>query len=171
MIRDDLSIRNNINIYKRDELIYESSLPLIYYHIALNDKLERAAIVYRFANVVLIIQNDGMLIRRLQGKDEAFQIPSNDDTNQIITYYMVDYDSEYIYCLYKNEKRKDGDIPIYPKEMHVFDWDGNQTSKMIFDYNISSFKADLASNTLYTYSPDVNSFVTYNIEHLSTKLE
>lgn len=168
VIRDDLAIPNNSNVYDKDDLINESSLPLIYYHIALNNKRERAAIVYRFAKVVILVQNDGELIRKLEGKDEVFQIPSNDDINQIITYYIVDYDDEYIYCLYKNDKRMNGDIPIYPREMHVFDWDGNQISKMSFDFNISSFKADLTSNTLYTYSPEANSFVLYNIEHLST---
>lgn len=161
-----MSIPSTEKVYDLVSLNNETSRPLIYYHFALNNKRERVAIIYRFTNIILITHFDGELIKKLAGKDNQIQVLDNNDENQIITYYEIDYDEEYIYCLYKNQKRLNGDIPIYPREIHVFDWDGNQISKLFLEYDLASFKVDLVSRTIYTYSPEANSFVTYNIEHL-----
>ncbi len=161
---DSLKIENKIKLYKSKELTFETKNLMAYYLFVINDKSGRIAIIYKYSDVIVVLDRNGNILKKILGPGRTNQIPEYGNANQIMTNSLIQSDDKYIYCLYKNKKRNDdltGMIPNYPNELNVYDWDGVPGLKIILDHPVQTFTIDYKNNRIITFSPDVDDLMVY----------
>lgn len=162
-IIDTLNIENKINLYQSNELSYETKNFTAYYTYLINEITGRIAIIYKFSDVIVILDKDGNIIKKLFGPGHINQIPDY-HSNQIITNSVSICDNDYIFCLYRNNKLfDDTDIrPIFSNEINIYSWDGEPLLKIHCDHTIMTFTIDHENERIITFSPDMDELMSYD---------
>jgi len=166
-IVDSLSVSSSGSLYDHDDMSFESMVYLSYYSFLINKVKNRIAIVYKYSDAMDIINFKGEVILRIIGPGRVSQIPNYKTVNPVMTNTITKSDEDFIYCLYKKNKRFDESsafLPIYDNMMNVYSWDGKPVVQFRFNYPAATFSIDKRYNRIITYSPEVNDLVTYNID-------
>ena len=167
LIIDSLSVPSSGGLYNHEDMSFESMAYLSYYSFLINKVKNRIAIVYKYSDTIDIINFKGEVILRIIGPGRVNQIPDYKTVNPIMTNTITKSDEDFIYCLYKNNRRFDESsafLPIYDNMMNVFSWDGKPLLQLRFNYPAATFSIDRRNNRIITYSPEVNGLVTYNLD-------
>ncbi|TAL68747.1 MAG: hypothetical protein EPN88_06970 [Bacteroidetes bacterium] len=163
-IINHLQIENRINLYSIADLSFETKNLMAYYLYAINRKNGRIAIIYNFSDVIVFLDKNGNIIRKLNGPGSTNQIPEYGNANKIMTNSLIESDDNYVYCLYKNKKRCDeitGMIPNNPIELNVYNWNGEPLLKIFFDHPVQTFTIDHINKRIITFSPDIDDLMIY----------
>lgn len=167
LIIDSLSVPSSGGLYHQEDMSFESMVYLSYYSFLINRARSRIAIVYKYSDAIDIINFKGEVILRIIGPGRISQIPDYKTVNPIMTNTITKCDEDFIYCLYKNNRRFDESsafLPIYDSMMNVFSWDGKPLLQLRFSYPAATFSIDRRNDRIITYSPEVNDLVTYSFD-------
>jgi len=95
------------------------------------------------------------------------------------TYWSLESDDKYIYGLYSGKKKYEipsnantlKDVKLFhPKNIHIFDWQGNPKLKVKLDKPIVDFVIDKKTNRLIALSFQKGSFVVYDFKKIQNAL-
>lgn len=125
------------------------------------------AIAYISDDILLIMDENGKIIRRIKGPD--FIDPMESLTSKQIpktAYQEICVDEHYIYGLYN------GGAPGYldehrefvysdPMRIFVFNWDGEPIKELVLEYPTYSFDLDKNRNRIITYSNALDEEIVY----------
>jgi hypothetical protein len=169
---DSIDIADKINLYDPSKISFESKNYMAYYFYAINNSKKRIAIVYTRSDVIVFLDMNGNILKRVYGPGKTNQIPNYYDQNQIITTTFIKSDDDFIYCLYKNKlpfDKKTGMFSTYANELNIFNWEGDPLAKLVFDHPVQTFTTSRENNKIITYAPDIDELVEYDFQFDMTK--
>ena len=83
------------------------------------------------------------------------------------------FDEDFIYALYqgtvgtKVDYDKGKMYVVYPKNIHIFDWNGKPVMKLILDHEISTFVIDKENKRIIAFAVDAeDNIISYDISHI-----
>ena len=95
-------------------------------------------------------------------------------------YFSIKSDKNFIYALYSGRighkalskaKTLNNIKRLYPKTIHVFDWEGNPKLEVNLRQECRDFTIDRETNRLITLSPSDTTFYTYDFNKINKKLD
>lgn len=168
-IIDSLSIHNKLKIYKTENLSFETKNFIAYYNYLMNKQTGEFCIIYNRSDIIAILDSKGNIKKIIRGPGRVDQVPEYGNSEQIITNSLVQSDEDYIYCLYKNQKRYDDltrVIPNYSNRINIYNWKGDPVYQVVCDYKVLTFTIDRSKSRIITFSPDIDDIVIYDFPYI-----
>jgi len=120
--------------------------------------------VYKYSDVVVVVDKDGNVKAMSQGPDMINQNPNALKENYKSTYTFVDCDEKYIYALYQGDYVLDKDMkPNCAHTIHVFNWKGKEIAKLKLDHPIATFSIQDEHKKIIAYSQSIGEFISFSI--------
>ena len=162
--RKDYAVRDKIKMYDKVEEL--NGHPIATYGYDKHPTKNLYCIVYRFSDVVAIVDEAGNVYNAIQGPDNINQKPNRRDRSIVTTYTNVKCDSNYIYCLYKKRGKeftqRNKNEYYGAKALHIFDWEGTPVACVDFDYSVFSYVINKRENKIITMSTDNGELIEYH---------
>lgn len=147
-----------------------------------NPYKKKFAVAFKNKDVLSCYNSQGKKIFEIIGPDEI-----KPDYNRLykasekMAYFSIKSDKKLIYGLYSGRNNYERlskattlnkNIKVlYPKTIHVFDWQGNPKLEIKLDKSINDFVIDKETNRLIGISSDDQSFVVYDFSKIRKALE
>ena len=125
------------------------------------------AVAYYWDDVFLIMDENGEIIKRIEGPDFINPIKENPFFGYPVSAYQrICVDDNYIYCLYLGQppgyREYDGPFVFNEaKEIFVYTWDGKPVKKLNLEYGAYSFDLDFKRNRILTYTNNLEEEIVY----------
>jgi len=170
---EEISVMNKMDLKDYDNSFFSD---LTRTHNKIHADKNKMVMVYRFF--------DRMIIRDLKDSSFAETIgPDHIDPQKQLGLYdhqrlygydgKPKFDDKYIYALYTGTPgaKVDFDLgkvsAVYPKIIHVFNWNGQPVMRLNLDHEISSFVHDRENKRVIAFSvDDLNSMISYDISNI-----
>ncbi|MGC9472328.1 MAG: BF3164 family lipoprotein [Bacteroidales bacterium] len=134
---------------------------------SINPYGERIAVCDRFSDVLYIAGSKGELLKKLVGPGKIMADITALDIESESTFWGLKSDKKYIYGLYLGKSRVENKsgyyLPVFPRRLLIFDWDGNALFDILFEFSVSSFYPDYQKRRIVTFSPDHARLVVYEM--------
>ena len=165
---DSLAIPNKLN---RDfwENAGISDNPLILHYNPYHKKIVVAA---RFENFIAVIDQQGNPVFKLEGAP----LKSDGSWDKYESFYTIQSDQEFIYCLYTGgsigayDKELKRFKPNYPKKLFVFDWKGLARYEINLSHEVIFLKLDADRERLIGKTQEFeNGLIIYDLSALKKK--
>ncbi len=141
----------------------DKRIPKVTFLYEKHPKKELYALVYKYSDIVVIINNKGEVISISQGPDMINQNPDALIGNHRIAYAEIHCDEHHIYALYNgNYVTDENQHPNYPQIIHVFDWDGKPVAKLDLDHPIVLFTLQNDVKRAVAFSQSSGEIVYYD---------
>jgi hypothetical protein len=167
-ILDSLNIASNYGGYEDSWKLQNSNK--IFYKYNFHPSKDKIVVVFRFSDIINILDNNGNILSSIQGPDKMNGNPLAPLTEAVLAYFDVCSDNKYIYCLYQGGERTKNEngmiISNYPHSLFIFDWDGIPIARINFEHSVTSFVIDQLNQCIITFSPDFGDFVIYELPQL-----
>ncbi len=162
---DSLNIPNKLFPDLWEGVGYSDNPIIIHY----NSGKHKFVIAHRFKNLLSVIDAKGNTIFRLPGKPNI----SNNQKKLSHSFYLIDSDDKYIYCLYvggpfsEYDSSQDKVKLFYPTRLLVFDWEGVGKYDIRLDHPLLYFAIDKERKRIIGSTMDFeNGLVQYSMEKL-----
>lgn len=158
-IVDSLNILNKTKYFRKTNQEYKTHAKYSYdYH----PNQQKVVIAHRYSDIVMGIDFEGNTLFETKGPGDINRKPEEPVLRRKVTYIDVKIDRNYIYGLYNGKKAFDGRTYKFPRQLHVFNWNGEPVEQIQFEYRTSDFIIDKENNRIITFSPEIGDVVYYN---------
>lgn len=162
MVTDSTNLSRNLE-YINDKSKSGYLNTILYEH---HPSLERTVVAYRFSDRIAILDNKSRILVNAAGPDHIIQEPDITDQNSISCYIALQCDEKYIYALYRGDTVFIDNDLIYPKAIHVFNWEGKPVARLALDHPVTSFTLDSKNNKIISFSMYSGDIVEFSLPEL-----
>ncbi len=162
---DSIQIDNSINLYTAEDLSYDTRRTLLYYFVDHNIQNNLFTIVYRYSNLVCIVDERGNLKYSNKDINRINEIPNLNNINKNPFVTHVRSNEKYIYLLHNSSDIGSEGFCEEMKmdELHIYNWDAEPLIELKLDHTVFSFDIDYDNNRIVTFSKDQGGIICYTL--------
>lgn len=131
------------------------------------DRTKIVEVMYYLPQINIIDIATGEVSGYLMDGEADYSIFDTDMRNIKKYYNRVVCDDNYIYALWSGKTADEHSAYVGNKELHVYDWNGQLTNKVILENPADEMFVDSDKGILYVSHPDRNTLDCYNTEEFT----